>query len=70
MNIDNHVDKIKSEGYSIIEGLISPEQCDFYVNLLVQEHDKYSMHYANKGSFSTSSLSDKSNEKVYNVSIK
>jgi len=62
MNIDSHIDEIKSEGYSIIEGLISPEQCDFYVDLLEQEHDKYSKHYANK--FFTSSLGDKSNEKV------
>ena len=68
MNIDNYVDKIRSDGYSIIEGLISPEECDHYVDLLEKYVDKYSNHYANKDSLSTSSLSDKSKEKVvYNL---
>ena len=50
MDIDNHVDKIRSQGYSIIEGLISPEECDHYVDLLEKYVDKYSKHYANNNS--------------------
>tara|TARA_B100000767_G_scaffold275531_1_gene313058 strand:- start:23275 stop:24099 length:825 start_codon:yes stop_codon:yes gene_type:complete len=68
MNIDNHVNKIKSEGYSIIENLISPEECDQYVDLLEKDNEKFSKYYANKNSLSSSSLSDKSREKVvYNL---
>jgi len=73
MNIDSHVDKIKKEGYSIIKGLISQEQCALYVDLLEQEHDQFHAHYV-QNNFSSSSLVDKSNEKVvfnlHNKSLK
>ena len=36
MNIKKHVNEIETQGYTILDGLLSPQQCGHYVNLLEQ----------------------------------
>jgi len=66
VNIKTKINEIKSKGYTILEGLLTPEQCNHYVNLLEKHYEEYSRGYAH--SELNTGLADKSREKVvYNL---
>jgi len=63
MNVDKYVKEIHENGYTIIENVLAPDQCDLFVDLLETDYARWSPRY--KGSAETShSLNDKSCEKV------
>ena len=66
MNIKKHVNEIETQGYTILDGLLSPQQCGHYVNLLEQHYKDYSSSYI--ASKNDVGLADKSHERVvYNL---
>lgn len=58
------VSKIKKNGYVVIDDLISKKLCKKLVNLLEENHNKYSKYYASPGKIKKNHLADKSKEKV------
>ena len=64
MNVQNHVQQIKENGYCIIPNVISNSECKFYRDLLELHASNYSQFYFNpKGKVSEYALEDKKNEK-------
>jgi ectoine hydroxylase-related dioxygenase (phytanoyl-CoA dioxygenase family) len=56
--------KIKSEGYVILESVLNEKECQLYKSLLEHDYKKYSPHYFGYGSKSNHGLDNKSSEKV------
>jgi len=64
----NYTQQLEELGYCLIPDLITPEECDKYVQLLERDYKKYSSLYAGSGSETPHGLDDKSLEKVvYNL---
>lgn len=65
MNVQNHVQQIKENGYCIIPDVISNSECKFYRDLLELHASNYTQFYFNpKSKVSEYALEDKKNEKV------
>lgn len=68
MNLKKHLDKIKKDGYTVVNNVINEDQCNFYKALLEEDYKKYSPIYAGKNILSKHSLDNKKGEKVvYNL---
>ena len=60
--------KFKERGFLILEDLLSPEECEFYKDILERDFELYSPRYANPGNKNIDELSSKFKEKVvYNL---
>lgn len=67
MNISDHEKNIEKDGYTIIENVLTEEECNKFVSLLNEDCDKYSSRYAGT-SVTSHGLNDKGKEKVvYNM---
>ena len=64
MNIKNHVNEINKNGFTVINNLISNQDCDFFKGLLEKNFNNYGTHYAGIKTKSKHSLDDKRGEKV------
>lgn len=66
--MEEHIDNIKKNGYTILENVITAEECEHYKRLLETTYEKYSSKYYTDQSKSSHSLHSKVNEKVvYNL---
>lgn len=63
-----HIINIKDKGYTILENVISSDECDFYKNLLESTYNKYHQFYNKPINKSNHSLDSKKGERVvYNL---
>lgn len=64
----NYTQQLEELGYCLVSDLITPEECDQYVQLLERDYKKYSSLYADSAAGTSHGLDDKSLEKVvYNL---
>ncbi len=66
--MEKHIKNIKDKGYTILENVISIDECDFYKNLLESTYNKYHQSYSKPINKSNHSLDSKEGERVvYNL---
>ena len=64
MEIEKIIQGIKDDGYALIEGVLTPEECEMYKSYLIEDMEKYSGLHANVQNTSEIGLHNRTNEKV------
>jgi ectoine hydroxylase-related dioxygenase (phytanoyl-CoA dioxygenase family) len=69
MNTQKHIQSMERDGFTIVENLLTKQQCDHYKNNLEESYTRYAAHHAgNSSSAVAGSLANKAGEKVvYNL---
>lgn len=64
MEIGKIIQGIKDDGYALIEGVLTPKECEMYKSFLIEDMEKYSGSHANIQNSDEKGLHNRTNEKV------
>jgi ectoine hydroxylase-related dioxygenase (phytanoyl-CoA dioxygenase family) len=69
MDTKKHIQEMETEGFTVLENLLTEEECTHYKRNLEETYGRFASHYANASSAAAAeSLANKSGEKVvYNL---
>lgn len=64
MEIQKHLDEIHNKGYTVLERVITPRECERFKTYLEEDYQKYAPLHFKSGKKTAHGLEDKSSEKV------